>query len=375
MGLGKLFKDFRREIEYCTYCPKMCRFACPVAHVSGREALHPTSKMTLLHLIEKGSIEWDESIVGAMYACVGCITSRTFCEHRIEVYPVYEAARALAVKKGIAPERVMQQDKIVEKHNNPYGIDLAAETKKIAGEKASKSRARTLLFPGCTSIQFHPKNIQDAIKVMDAAGMDFRVWQAGDVCCGAPSLDLGHEDSFRKLAARVAESIEAEGIEEIVSLCPTCVNSLKNVYPQKGIKLKARVRHLSEVLDEKLESGALKLKPNNGGSYAYHDPCHLGRYLNVYDAPRKLLTASIGNFEEFRFSRDESFCCGGGGGLLLTNTDMALDIARERVGQVDSGGDIKLVSFCPTCDKMLARGTKGRAQVVDVINLVANALV
>ena len=40
----------RRALELCEFCPKMCRFACPVSEATGREALTPWGKVSLAAL-------------------------------------------------------------------------------------------------------------------------------------------------------------------------------------------------------------------------------------------------------------------------------------------------------------------------------------
>ena len=34
----------RLELEYCTYCPKMCRLACPVSNATGRETWNESER-------------------------------------------------------------------------------------------------------------------------------------------------------------------------------------------------------------------------------------------------------------------------------------------------------------------------------------------
>jgi len=41
------------HLEYCTYCPKMCRHACPVSTATARETWIPQAKMSTLNLARK----------------------------------------------------------------------------------------------------------------------------------------------------------------------------------------------------------------------------------------------------------------------------------------------------------------------------------
>ena len=136
--MAEWHKDFRREIEYCTYCPKLCRFSCPVAQVECTETVTPTSKMTNLKLVRDGALAFDEEVGDLVYACSGCLVSRTYCEHEIEVYPPYEAARAEAVKSGVAPKAVLEYADNWSKYGNPFGTDLKKVIDQRVPEKGDR---------------------------------------------------------------------------------------------------------------------------------------------------------------------------------------------------------------------------------------------
>ena len=48
-----------RQLDYCTFCPKMCRHACPVSTASGRETYIPQVKMDRLKGAKYGPVGWD----------------------------------------------------------------------------------------------------------------------------------------------------------------------------------------------------------------------------------------------------------------------------------------------------------------------------
>ena len=46
---GDRAADVARQLDYCSYCPKLCRHLCPVSGTTGRETLTPQAKMDRLH--------------------------------------------------------------------------------------------------------------------------------------------------------------------------------------------------------------------------------------------------------------------------------------------------------------------------------------
>ena len=70
-----------REIEYCTYCPKMCRHVCPVSNAQGTETLIPQAKMELMNMLRKGAVPWESDLVAPLFGCTGCRLCTQYCLH------------------------------------------------------------------------------------------------------------------------------------------------------------------------------------------------------------------------------------------------------------------------------------------------------
>ena len=370
--LKRAFQAFRREIEYCSYCPKLCRFSCPVAQVVHSETVTPTGKMTLLRLVRDQVVPFDSETADVFYRCTGCLISRTYCEHRIEVMPALEAARAEAVARGVAPVRAMQALETWQKQGNPFGEDLSAIVRNHVPEKYLDGSAEVLLFPGCTALHYHPANLEAIVRVLEALRVDFRVLYQGRICCGNPIHTLGHRETFsahsRELMARLA------GWKTIVSPCPTCVYYLKEVYARMGLKPAGEVLHISEYVAARLNQ--LSVREPVDKKIIYHDPCHLGRYLGVYDPPRLILEKATGQKPlEFYEHREAGTCCGGGGGVPLTHPQTARAIGRNKMQDFARSGAELLATACPMCQRMLDRSGREQGAVVeDVIALLAQSL-
>lgn len=365
-------KNFRREIEYCAYCPKLCRFSCPVAQVTCTETATPTGKMTILKLVRDGVLPLDREAAELFYLCTGCLVSRTYCEHEIAVYPPYEAARRLAVEKGVAPEKAQSLAQTWAKRGNPFEEDLGKIVARVVPEKSRGNRAGTVLFTGCATLHYFPEQIADTARVLAAAGVPFRVFEAESLCCGQPLLALGHGDPFLKQAEKVARGLADADL--VLTPCPTCAHFLKDRYREFGLGLKAEVKHVTEFLAGKIEK--LPIRKRETRKTVYHDPCHLGRYLNVYREPREVLTACLGEAPlEFFESKERSTCCGGGGGLPAVRPSVARAISQAKAATIrERGGEI-VATACPMCRRMLGRsGREFGVTAEDVVTILARAM-
>jgi len=139
------------------------------------------------------------------------------------------------------------------------------------------------------------------------------------------------------------------------------------------------MEYLNNLMEQgRLVPGAMKEKI----IVIYHDSCHLGRGLGIYEAPRKLLKA-IDNVEirEFDLYNENSMCCGGGGMVPVLNPHFSREIAKERLDSIPKGESEKiadyLVSACPNCRRTLglaARRSHKKTKVLDVCELIFKAM-
>ena len=108
------------------------------------------------------------------------------------------------------------------------------------------------------------------------------------------------------------ETLNNYKVKKIVTTCPHCFNSIKNEFPDFGGNFE--VIHHTELIAKLIESNKIKLKNDTiKQQITYHDSCYLGRYNDIYDAPRKALN-NVANVEliEMERTKDRGFCCGAG---------------------------------------------------------------
>jgi Fe-S oxidoreductase len=164
----------------------------------------------------------------------------------------------------------------------------------------------------------------------------------------------------------------------IVTQCPHCFNTLKNEYPQFGGSFP--VQHYTEYLAE-LSLPVKSLTDGNGargqvaGRIAYHDSCYLGRYNQIYNQPRKLLSqAGVSQVEMVR-RNDNSFCCGGGGGQMWLETEAETRINHRRLEDALQAQAEVVATACPYCllmfdDAIRSKGIGEKIQVLDIAEVL-----
>ena len=117
--------NHRQAYAYCAYCPKVCRFACPVSDATQSETVSTWGKMTEAFLVTTGKRSLEASGAKAMYGCTGCLRCKTYCRHENEVGFALFSARQQAVDRELAPEGASSTLRTFAQHGNPFGRSLA----------------------------------------------------------------------------------------------------------------------------------------------------------------------------------------------------------------------------------------------------------
>ena len=146
-----------------------------------------------------------------------------------------------------------------------------------------------------------------------------------------------------------------------------------------GKELPFKVVHVTEFLQDLIRKGEIKWEKSIDKKVTYHDPCHLGRHVGVFEPPRAVLEAIPGiQFIEMERIKENQRCCGAGGGVKAGIPDLALGVASTRVEDALAINVDILSSACPFCKRNLSDGRDAlgvnELEVEDVIVLVAEAM-
>ncbi len=363
MNMKKDLKSLENEMLVCTQCG-YCRSVCPIFEDLGWDSSVARGRVILAYGMLKDRFDIDDSVVDTLYQCSTCGDCERRCPSNVDVVDIIEAARKELFEKYSLEKHKKLADNIL-KYGNPYG-----ETEK-RGEQFGKTpkKAKVGYFIGCTPAYRNQNIAKTALSILDKLGVDYTV--IDEVCCGSPIQRIGGDDEdIKKLVDHNLDSIEDLGIDTLIFSCAGCYNMFKNHYPEFR-ELKFKPMHITEFLAEK--DLPLKELPK---TITYHDPCHLGRHAEVYDAPRKIIQKiPKAEFKEMEFKKETARCCGGGGGLRAAFPEISKRIAGRRV--YDAKFADLLLTSCPFCVNNLSLGkelTENEIEIKDIVELVDELL-
>tara|TARA_B100000941_G_scaffold222612_1_gene164882 strand:- start:180 stop:629 length:450 start_codon:yes stop_codon:yes gene_type:complete len=107
-----------------------------------------------------------------------------------------------------------------------------------------------------------------------------------------------------------------------------------------------KVMHTTEFLVEK--GFDMSLKTDDEVTVTYHDPCRLGRQMNIYDEPRDLVNSVDGvSMVEMEHTGEDALCCGVSSMMSCNENSRALRV--QRFDEVRATGADIMLTTCPKC--------------------------
>lgn len=204
----------------------------------------------------------------------------------------------------------------------------------------------------------------------------------GASCCPAPGVFKSFDKTtWLALAARNLTIAESMGCD-ILTLCNGCYGTLKEANEilkadagqrekvnavladvKKEFHGSIQVRHVAEALYQDLgpeKIGGMVKKPLPL-KVAVHYGCHLlkpTKYREIKSSERpRFLDEMIEVLGAKSIPyRDKMLCCGAGGGVRTASLDVSLDMAKEKLQNVQNAGADLIVTPCGFCVFQLDRG-------------------
>jgi glycolate oxidase len=369
------------EIFACIQCG-FCRAGCPTYEETSLESHNARGRVLLAYYLHTGRLQPTEDLAKRFYSCSMCLNCEAVCPAGVKVPDIIEAGRARLVESGFLPSIHQSLVRSIAERGNPFGEPMEKRTDIYPTTHTGRHKGSTLLYFGCVASYQDLHIIPSMLNIVDKAGLDYTTLGNEESCCGYVSYLVGHRSEFKRSVEKNTDLFKRMGFKEIVTTCAGCFRTFRDLYPQHGGMQGIQVFHAVEYLGKLVAEGSLKLKAGTPRRVAYHDPCDMGRHMDIYDPPRHLIRAIPGvELVEFVKTRKLANCCGGGGGLKAYDTAMSLDIAYKRVQQALDVGADTIVSACPSCKSNLQQGAarlrkekKAKVKVMDVTELLAQAV-
>lgn len=328
-----------KKLRSCIECFS-CIAACPVIKESSEFAgpyfMNYLSKFAFdprdkANRAKKGFEE-------GLYCCTTCAKCEEICPKQLNIPgDAIEKLRALACKQDIGP---LEAHKNVKKLIEETGRSVEhikegfIESLELEGENPKLG-----FFTGCLVDYRIPEVGLALLRVLKKHGIEIDV-PPNQVCCGSPMIRTGQIDIVEELVAQNKKALQ--GYDAIITVCAGCGSTLKNDYPQYGLKL--NVLDISELLADNLNTE--DMKPVNM-RVTYHDPCHLARGQGIRLEPRKILK-KIKGLEFIEMEKPDQ-CCGSGGGVKSGKPDLAYSLGKKKADMIKKLGVDAVITICPFC--------------------------
>ncbi|SDB86181.1 (Fe-S)-binding protein [Shouchella lonarensis] len=342
---------------------------------------------------------YDVSLIGdviteeEIWACTTCRNCEDQCPVMNEhVDKIIDLRRYLVLTEGKMDPDAQRALQNIERQGNPWGIsrkerenwrdgreDIHVPTVKELSKKGETFEY--LFFAGSMGAYDNrsQKIAQSFAKLLNLAGVSFAIIGNKEKNSGDTPRRLGNEFLFQELATANIELFQKHDVKKIVTIDPHAYNTFKNEYPDFGLE-NVEVYHHTELLVKLLQEGRLSPSKEVRETIVFHDSCYLGRYNDVYDPPREILSYIPGvNVVEMERNRENGMCCGAGGGMMWMEEDRGERVNVARTEQALAVSPSVIGSACPYCLTMLSDGTKALEQedhveTLDVVEILERSL-
>ncbi len=403
--------------DACTKCGR-CSSVCP-ANASGRP-LDPRDVILDLKSYREGQSHAGEDVPiiadggtsvidsNTMESCMACMACMDACPVEIEHLTSFTRMNRQLVDQGDVDPNLQDTFQNVMQQGNTFGDparDRANWTEDLEFDvtDARDVEVEYLWYVGdYPSYDDRNKRVARSLaKLFEHADVEYGILYEDEQYDGNDIRRIGEEFLFIEQAGHHVETFEECDFETIVCTDPHSFNTFQNEYPDVDFSEYADdpmmafdveeswdgapVAHWTQVVEELVTDGRLGLQGDElDYTVTYHDPCHLGRYNDEYEAPRELVRATGCELVEMPRNRNDSFCCGGGGGGLWMEFDEEPKPSEERLREaledITAGSAVdKFVVACPMCMTMYEDGRKTGGyeddlEIVDVAELLLEAL-
>ena len=359
------------DLDACVRCGR-CADNCP-ANLTGK-ALNPKEVIQKLKVyMESYNEETKEEIIGnilsedEIWDCTTCMACMENCPMMIEhINKLVDLRQYLVLMESKMSNEIQVAFRNIENNGNPWGVGQANRADWTEGlnvpifsEVEDKESIEYLFWPGCAgAVDDRYKKVSTAmVNLLNKAGVKFAILGTEEKCCGDPARKAGNEYLYQNIAKENIETMNNYGVKKIITACPHCFNTLAKDYKDLGGDYE--VIHHTQLIEELIRNGKLTITKELTKKIMYHDSCYLGRWNDIYDEPREILSSIKGvEIVEFDRNKRKGFCCGAGGGRMFMEELVGERINNTRVQQGLEKNPDCFATACPFCLTMITDGVK-----------------
>lgn len=365
----------------CAFCYDFSKIGqyrmCPAFAGKDYESYTARGKMNLARAIVDGVIKYNADIARRVFACTECGACEANCLKYLELLNVFEIMKDDLSRLGFTPEGLQQANESILTENNIYNKPQSERFNWLQNKSRLDAKSDTLLFVGCTPAYLRRQIARSTVTALEKSGVDFTL-TSKETCCGHPFLAAGEIDKAREVAEKTVAQFKEMGIKRIIFDCSGCLKMFQKDYPKLLSKpLPFEVLHVAQVLSAPLEKHTASNK-KLPMKVTYHDPCTLGRHLEVYEEPRKVINNIPGvELVEMPRNRKDAYCCGAGCLVKMHDNDLAVKTGIERLQEAKATGAEAVISSCPACQtNMLEAARQGgfKLKIMDITELVCEVI-
>ncbi|HHV80045.1 MAG TPA: LUD domain-containing protein [Firmicutes bacterium] len=326
-GRTEAIREGFQELLYCTNCGSCLNF-CPVygaigenygyKYLGGRGVAF-TSFHASLEKAQKEGLSF----------CTTCESCRVACPAQINAPEMVKRLRAKAQKENVALETYAEAKRVIDAYGNPYG-----EKREPWGYE--KEQAENVVFMGCVSAFREREAAMAGLELLQKLGVDFST--IDEKCCGGVYEDIGYAANPEFVQSNL-DQIRAKGAKRLIVFCPRCTRFFKANKAFVGLEVVNILEFLSTI----------EIPVHIKDLVTWHDPCHLGRSLGIYDQPRGIIRKANGELVEPLRAYEYGRCCGAGSVVRGIYPRMSLNMARTRVDELAKLGARVILTECPAC--------------------------